>query len=131
MTPENTTDETSQTDEQPILDAFKLTKENFPDVKTNLIYFIQVMSHNVYIYLGLVPIPGTEEIIFDLEQAKLSIDLIETMINFGKPQFDDQLKREFEGLLSQMQMNYVTKSKSSKDKNDQTTGNGEKSENDD
>lgn len=115
MSTEETTENVNDGEEQAKEEANRLSKENFPDVKSNLAYFIQVLTGNTYIYLGMIPIPGTEETLFDLEQAKQAIDVIEILVNQVKPMVPDDHKREFDNLLSQLQMNYIAKSKSGQD----------------
>ena len=112
MSTEETSENINDGEEHPNQDEYRFTKENFPDVQSNLFYFIQMLASNVYVYLGMIPIPGTEEAFLDLEQAKQAIDLVEVLVNHAKPMVDDQQKREFDNLVSQLRMNYVSKLKS-------------------
>lgn len=115
MSTEEINENTNDGEEQANEEAYRLSKENFPDIKTNLAYFIQVLTSNTYIYLGMIPIPGTEELLFDLEQAKQAIDLVELLVNHTKPMVPDEQRPELDNLLSQLQMNYVAKLKSRRD----------------
>lgn len=115
MSEEKTTEKINDKEKQPSQEAQHFTKENFPDVQSNLFYFIQMIMSNVYIYLGMIPIPGTEDTIFDLDQAKQGIDLVEVLVNHVKPTVNDQQRRELDALVSQLQMNYVTKSNKPKE----------------
>lgn len=107
----------NQDEEIPNLEDFKLTAENYPDVKVTLLYFIQAVSNHAYVYLGLFPIPGTSDTIFKLDEAKRAIDLLEVLIEQIKPMLTDSAeKREFDGILTQLRMNYVSKSQKNTEK---------------
>jgi len=88
---------------------FKLTKENFPKVQTTLLYFIQLLATHGYIYLGLIPIPGSEETLFDLEEARRAIDLLAIMVDKAKPDLDDFGCQELDNTVSQLRMNFASK----------------------
>ncbi|MCD6217621.1 DUF1844 domain-containing protein [bacterium] len=120
MSTEEINENTNDGEKKASEEAYRLSKENFPDIKSNLAYFIQVLSSNTYIYLGMIPIPGTEEVLFDLDQAKQAIDLIEILVNHAKSMVPDEQKREFDNLLSQLQMNYVAKLKSGQETETET-----------
>jgi len=101
-------------DGQGLDDEFRLTKENFPPVKLTLIYFIQLLLSHAYIYLGYVPIPGTEEVLFDLGQAKEAIDLLEIMVEQAKPGLDEKDRRELDNELAQLRINFASKAEKTK-----------------
>jgi hypothetical protein len=99
----------SHEDDQSLHEGFKLTAENYPDVKYNLLYFIQIMISNTYTYLGLVPIPGTEEVMLKLDEARKAIDLIDVLFGYGKPFLDTADQRDIEAAITQLRINYVNK----------------------
>lgn len=90
-------------------EPFRLTKENFPQVQTTLIYFIQLLATHAYVYLGLLPIPGGEETMFELEQAREAIDLLAIMVDQAKPKLDENVQRDLDNTVAQLRMNYAMK----------------------
>jgi hypothetical protein len=100
----------SHSDDQSLHEGFKLTAENYPDVKYNLLYFIQIMISNTYTYLGFVPIPGTEEVMFKLDEARKAIDLVDTLYGFGKSILEEADRRDIEAAIAQLRINFVNKS---------------------
>jgi len=102
---EKTDEESGDTEESP----FRLTKENFPNVNTTLLYFIQLLATHGYIYLGLIPIPGSLETMFDLAQARRAIDLLGVMVEQAKPELEEHDRRELDNTVSQLRLNFATK----------------------
>jgi hypothetical protein len=100
----------SECDDSHDMGGFKLTEENYPDVKMTLLYFIQAISTNAYTYLGLFPIPGTDKTMFKLDEAKRAIDLLAALVDYSQSIVDTSEKRELDSLLTQLRMNYVHKS---------------------
>ena len=120
-----------ETTQEP--EAFKLTAENYPDVRTSILYFIQVLTNHAYTYLGFIPIPGTQETLFRLDEANNAINLLNLLIEHVKPMVKDNEKRELDNILTQLRMNYVTKSQKSdseESKPDEETGKEDDSGND-
>lgn len=99
----------SHEDDQSMHEGFKLTAENYPDVKYNLLYFIQIMISNTYTYLGLVPIPGTEEVMLKLDEARKAIDLIDVLFGYGDSILEEADQKEIEAAITQLRINYVNK----------------------
>ena len=90
-------------------EPFRLTKENFPKVETTLIYFIQLLATHAYVYLGLLPIPGGEETMFELAEAREAIDLLAIMVEQAKPRLDENIQRDLDNTVAQLRMNYTMK----------------------
>jgi hypothetical protein len=72
---------------------------------------VDTMSTLAWSKLGLQPDLATGKLEKDLEQAKVAIDLTTHLASFIEPQLDDDDKRRIHGLIRDLRMNFVEKSK--------------------
>jgi len=77
-------------------------------------YFLGLLSAKAWQYLGLVVHPETGEMLVDLEEARKSIDLYSVILEEVKKDLEGSELRELEAQLSQLQLNFVEKSKETK-----------------
>ena len=61
--------------------------------------------------LGLQPDLMTGKIVVDMEEAKVAIDLTAHLASFIEPRLDEEDKRRIHGLVRDLRINYVEKSK--------------------
>ncbi len=72
---------------------------------------VDTMATIAWSKLGLQPDLATGRIEKDMEQAKVAIDLTTHLASFIEPQLDEDDKRRVHGLVRDLRMNYVEKSK--------------------
>ncbi len=82
-------------------------------------YFLGLLSAKAWQYLGLVVHPETGEMLVDLEEARKSIDLYAVILEKVKKDLEGSELRELEAQLSQLQLNFVEKSKEAKKNKEQ------------
>jgi hypothetical protein len=80
-------------------------------VYTVIMTMVETMSTIAWSKLGLQPDLATGKLDKDLEQAKVAIDLTTHLASFIEPQLDDEDKRRIHGLIRDLRMNFVEKSK--------------------
>lgn len=61
--------------------------------------------------LGLQPDFVTGQIHVNLPEAKVAIDLVSNLVNCVESELDDDDRRQMEGLLANLRINYVKKSR--------------------
>jgi hypothetical protein len=81
------------------------------DVYTVIVAMVDQMSSIAWQKLGLHPDIMTGKLVQDLEQAKVAIDLTTHLATFIEPQLDDEDKRRMHGLIRDLRLNYVEKTK--------------------
>ncbi len=81
------------------------------DVYAVIMTMVDTMATIAWSKLGLQPDLGTGRIEKDLDQAKVAIDLTTHLASFIEPQLDETDKRRIHGLVRDLRMNYVEKSK--------------------
>ncbi len=72
---------------------------------------VDTMATLAWIKMGLQPDLSTGRLEMDLEQAKVAIDLTTHLASFIEPQLDEDDKRRMHGLVRDLRMNFVEKSK--------------------
>jgi hypothetical protein len=80
-------------------------------VYTVIIAMVEQMSSIAWQKLGLQPDIMTGKLVQDLDQAKVAIDLTSHLASFIEPQLDEEDKRRIHGLIRDLRLNYVQKSK--------------------
>jgi len=80
-------------------------------VKDASLAHISLLSTQAWHHLGLVPIPGLDVTDPDLPQAKLAIDLYEAILQKVESVIDAGTARELKMNLTNLQMNFLNKSK--------------------
>lgn len=83
--------------------------EKISDVNTMLLWFIDVLSYNTWMYLGLVPNPVTKKVQKDLNQAKKAIDCVRFLLEQVETAPEERAR--LQNLLTDLQMNFVEKSR--------------------
>lgn len=81
------------------------------DVYTIIVTMVDTMATIAWMKLGLQPDMASGRLEKDLEQAKVAIDLTTHLASFVEPQLDDEDKRRIHGLVRDLRMNFVEKSK--------------------
>jgi hypothetical protein len=72
---------------------------------------VDTMAAIAWSKLGLQPDLATGQLAADLNEAKVAIDLTTHLASFIEPQLDEEDKRRIHGLVRDLRMNYVEKSK--------------------
>jgi hypothetical protein len=72
---------------------------------------VDTMATIAWTKLGLQPDLATGRLESDLDQAKVAIDLTTHLAGFIEPQLDEDDKRKIHGLVRDLRLNYVEKSK--------------------
>jgi len=72
---------------------------------------VDTMAAIAWSKLGLQPDLATGQLAADLDEAKVAIDLTTHLASFIEPQLDEEDKRRIHGLVRDLRMNYVEKSK--------------------
>ena len=81
------------------------------DVYTIIVTMVDTMATIAWMKLGLQPDMASGRLEKDLEQAKVAIDLTTHLASFVEPQLDEEDKRRIHGLVRDLRMNFVEKSK--------------------
>jgi len=81
------------------------------DVYAVVMTMVDTMATLAWIKMGLQHDMATGKIEKDMEQAKVAIDLTTHLAGFIEPQLDEEDKRRIHGLVRDLRMNYVEKSK--------------------
>jgi hypothetical protein len=80
-------------------------------VETVISICLEQLAELAWVKLGLVPDPIAKTIAKDLAQAKLAIDAVAALGGAIEGQLDDNDRRKVQGLIRDLRMNYVEKSK--------------------
>ena len=75
--------------------------------------FMQLLSifySSAMVALGKLKNPATDQIERNIEQAKLSIDILDLIKEKTKNNLTDSQKRTLEGLLTDLRLNYIDES---------------------
>lgn len=104
-----------ETKEEEVKEEEKEKKETTPEeiatIRDVLLWFIDILVGNTYVWLGLVKHPQTQQLHKDLKQAKISIDCIEFFLNRLEDFLSELEKRELKSILADLQINFVNQSK--------------------
>ena len=93
--------EPPRTVEMPSLDTYSL-----------LGLFVGLLAEKAWQTMGLRAKPGTDKIETDFEQARVAIDTVGFLAEKLQHRLPDEEKRQVEGLLADLKLNYVRLSKS-------------------
>lgn len=80
-------------------------------VETVISICLEQLAELAWVKLGLVPDPIAKTIAKDLSQARLAIDAVAALGGAIEGQLDDNDRRKVQGLIRDLRMNYVEKSK--------------------
>ena len=95
---------------QPRLGVDEIGEENAgssPDLAETVEFCCNMVKGQVFIYLGLVAHPSTGAMVKDLDQAKLGIDFISSLVEKSKPVLPAEKVSAIESLVTDLKMNYV------------------------
>lgn len=81
------------------------------DVYDVIATMVDTMAAIAWSKLGLQPDMATGRLEADLDQAKVAIDLTTHLAGFIEPKLDEEDKRRIHGLVRDLRLNYVDKSK--------------------
>ncbi len=98
------------TDEQTE-DARSEEQRHVPLPLVNFSTFVLSLASSALMQLGEVPHPESGETVFELEHAKYSIDILTMLQEKTEKGLDEDEKRLLDGLLYEVRMKYVMKSK--------------------
>lgn len=85
--------------------------EDALDVYQMLMVMVDQMAAVSWQKLGLQPDPLTGRVGADLDQAKVAIDVTAGLAGFLEPKLDEEDRRRIHGLVRDLRLNYVDKSK--------------------
>ncbi len=81
------------------------------DVYAVIMTMVDTMAAIAWSKLGLQPDLSTGKLEKDIEQAKVAIDLTTHLASFIEPKLDEEDKRRMHGLVRDLRMNFVEKSR--------------------
>lgn len=82
-----------------------------PD-KMEEILILQVVQLRewAHIYMGLITHPKQKKVVVDIPQAKLAVDSASALVDIMLPSLSREQQREMKLLVSDLKMNFITKS---------------------
>lgn len=75
--------------------------------KNTVVFILRTLSEQTWIHLALIPNPITGLTVKNLPEARKAIDLFEVIAKHTEKEFEDPLKREIAGLLTNLKLNYA------------------------
>ncbi|AIE83468.1 DUF1844 domain-containing protein [Fimbriimonas ginsengisoli] len=81
-----------------------------PSVYDHIAMMIQQMAHVCWAKLGLQPDTITGKLEQNLEEAKVAIDVVASLVRVLEPQLDEEDRRQLQGMLRDLRLNFVQKS---------------------
>jgi len=82
--------------------------DNQPDRQQILfLSLVQSLVSSAWIHLGKIKNPGTESTTVKLDEASVTIDMLEMLLNKTQGNLSDDEKRYLERSLSDLKMNFV------------------------
>jgi len=96
----------------PLLDA-GLSEGDRPEpsLEEIVIFCLNLMQGQVFMYLGLIANPATSLITKDLKQAKLGIDFCVALFEQTRGDINPAVAKQIEPMLADLQINYVQQQK--------------------
>ena len=79
-----------------------------PTLEDILDFCFNVMQGQIFVRLGLIANPATGLITKDPDQAKLGVDFCAALLEQARPLLNPAAAKKLEGLLADLQINYVT-----------------------
>lgn len=81
------------------------------DTYSLLAMFVGLLTEKAWQTMGLRTKPGTEKIEADFDQARVAIDAAAFLAEKVQPHLPDAEKRQLEGVVADLKLNYVRLSK--------------------
>lgn len=104
----NKTEEKKEEEKGPEqVDLSALLPDNMQEIIQIQILQLREWAH---VYMGLMPHPKHKKVTKDIPQAKLAIDSAAALHNLLKPHLNEQAHREFDTLINDLKMNFISKS---------------------
>jgi len=75
--------------------------------KNTVVFILRTLSEQTWIHLGLIPNPISGLTVKNLPEARKAIDLFEVIAKHTDGEFEEPLKREIAGLLTNLKLNYA------------------------
>jgi hypothetical protein len=69
--------------------------------------FLQTLSTAVWVQMGLIPHPQTQLVIKKMEDARKTINLIESLYKQAKGEWPEEINMQIERLIADLKANYV------------------------
>lgn len=102
------TNEKSDTDKK---EEVSEDKKDIPEVNFDVVNlsrnFISFLSGLAWSYLGLVPLSATGEIKKDIQQAKLCIDIVSSIVEIIKDKVGEEERKYLKTVVADLKINYV------------------------
>lgn len=81
-----------------------------PNIYAELQFMALGLSQLAWCFMGLRLLPGQKELVKDMDQAKLAIDTLVFIADKLNPQLEEEDRRIFRGMISDLQLNFVQQS---------------------
>lgn len=81
--------------------------ERVPDATAIVQWCVSVLAATAWQAMGLIPNPDTKQIQRNFNDARLAIDSAAALIEVVKSHLSDKERREVEGLLTDLRVNFV------------------------
>ena len=85
-------------------------QQELADTVELLRWIIGVLAGSAWQNLGLVPNPASKKVVRNLEDARLAIDAVASLIEHLKPRVDEKERRDLDTLLANLRLNFVEQS---------------------
>jgi len=85
-------------------------QDELADTAELLRWIIGVLAGSAWQNLGLVPNPASKKVVRNLEDARLAIDAVASLIEHLKPRVDEKERRDLDTLLANLRLNFVEQS---------------------
>lgn len=85
-------------------------QEQLADTVELLRWIVGVLSGSAWQNLGLVPHPTSKKVVRNLDDARLAIDAVASLIDHLKPRVDENERRDLDTLLANLRLNFVEQS---------------------
>lgn len=82
-------------------------QEQLADTVELLRWIVGVLSGSAWQNLGLVPNPASKKVVRNLNDARLAIDAVASLVELLKPRVDEKERRDLDTLLANLRLNYV------------------------
>lgn len=100
------------TDEQKNENQQINPEDLFPkDIYAFMKILISSLSSQAWIFLGLMPHPGTQKVEKDVQQVKVAIDTIEFIYKQIEIKLEENEKKSIQELLGNLKLNFIEQNK--------------------
>ena len=85
-------------------------QDELADTVELLRWIVGVLAGSAWQNLGLVPNPASKKVVRNLEDARLAIDAVASLIEHLKRRVDEKERRDLDTLLANLRLNFVEQS---------------------